>query len=66
MDVYSDWLDACDAVAKDAAGRDDSARQNTTADGRVRKDYDVEADRIIELGIVDDDEDGEGEYDDSL
>jgi len=57
VDVYSDWIDACDAVAKDAVGRDQPAPSNG------RKGSEVGAGRDDDLGIDDDeDDDGEGDY----
>ena len=61
--MYSDWLDACDAVAKDAANRDDGARQYSVINGRVRRSSVMESDMNAKLGTVDDEEDGEGDYD---
>ena len=64
VDVYSDWLDACDTVAKDTTSRDNSAPKHPLADGRIRSNSDIETDINARFGIVDDEEDGEGEYDD--
>lgn len=66
VDVYADWIDACDAVAKEAAG---STR--LAPDSDRRKDFNA---RNLEPGlsahaendddgfVVDDEADAEGEY----
>ena len=65
VDVYSDWVDACDSVAKEAAGRDDAphsyADLATGAGGR--RNSDMQIDRHL-VAAVEDDEDGQGDYDD--
>ncbi|KAF2795287.1 Elf1-domain-containing protein [Melanomma pulvis-pyrius CBS 109.77] len=62
VDVYADWIDACDAVAKEAAGTATErpahrggapSRPATAAAGGGGDDF-----------IVDDDLDAEGDYDD--
>ena len=64
MDVYSDWVDACDAVAKDAADSTTKARpsnlRGTGAPTPVRRGgaATAEDDGFIE----DDDLDAEAEY----
>jgi transcription elongation factor Elf1 len=63
VDVYSDWVDACDAVAKEdvedrggeyAPSHSPAARR--PSGGRARDEEDDEDD------IIDDDEDGGGGY----
>ena len=57
VDVYSDWIDACDAVAKDRGGLDEGGR---AYDGvGATSQHDVEADPDI---LDDEDEDLEGDY----
>ena len=55
VDVYSDWIDACDAVAKDEAGRNIAAVAQ-----RARRDS---LDEDLEDDFIENDEiDGEGAY----
>lgn len=67
VDVYSDWIDACDAVAKEAAGApgDDGpssyAHLATGAGGQRMSDTHVDR---YESAAGEDDEDGQGDYDD--
>jgi transcription elongation factor Elf1 len=64
VDVYSDWIDACDAVAKDTAGGASGTQAasrrvpagDAYSDGGIDRDDD-------DLGIMDD-ELGEAEYND--
>lgn len=54
MDVYADWVDACDAVAKDAAGgaaTERSVNRTGTLPKSAEDDF-----------VVQDDVDAEGEY----
>jgi transcription elongation factor Elf1 len=59
VDVYSDWIDACDAVAKDAAGHDGGLPSHTTQHDSGRRGSLADDD-----GIIDDEEDGEADYGD--
>lgn len=66
VDVYSDWVDACDAVAKDAADstaknkRDAFRDPNVPSRGQSGRDDDATAE---DDGFIDDDElDAEAEY----
>lgn len=68
MDVYSDWVDACDAVAKDAADstaknkRDAYRDPNVPSSGQAERDEGATAE---DDGFIDDDElDAEGDYGD--
>lgn len=56
VDVYSDWVDACDAVAKEAA----AAKVSTIARPRQRSRVEEEVDDFV----VADDGDAEGDFDD--
>ena len=56
VDVYSDWIDACDAVAKEAAGtgmEDEPRSVNELAPGG-RRNSDMQMDRHL-VGVVEDD-----------
>ena len=58
MDVYSDWIDACDTVARDATGADrESQYLDDPAALISRHDGDDDADILDE-----DEEDGEADY----
>ena len=57
VDVYSDWIDACDAVAKDEAGRNIAAVSAQRAARRDSLDDDLEDDFI-----ENDEIDGEAAY----
>jgi transcription elongation factor Elf1 len=63
VDVYSDWIDACDAVAKDAAGGEgpSAGRLGRPASPGYESDGGVERDDAADLL---DDEIGEAEYND--
>jgi transcription elongation factor Elf1 len=66
VDVYADWIDACDAVAKEAAaGKATMARSNNRM-GRVEiareEDEDDVADADDLRFVEQDDLDAEGEY----
>lgn len=63
VDVYSDWIDACDAVNKDTVGKDNGYGSSHIGDGRGRRGSEADANTNAELGIVEDDEDGEADYD---
>ena len=58
VDVYSDWIDACDAVAKEAAGRDDGPQSYadlvTGAGGR--RNSDMQIDKHLVAAVEEDDE----------
>ncbi|KAL5433678.1 hypothetical protein PMIN07_012414 [Paraphaeosphaeria minitans] len=58
VDVYSDWVDACDAVAKEAAAANTSISRPVNRGGRSRVEEETED------FVVQDDADAEGEYDD--
>lgn len=62
VDVYSDWIDACDDVAKKAAAEDNGATSSYALSAGGRKNSELGADREEDLGIDDDDEDGEADY----
>ena len=64
VDVYSEWIDACDQVAKEAAGKETGARTFAASGSAARRGSEEDEDMNEELGIVDDDDDGEGDYDD--
>jgi len=63
VDVYADWIDACDSVAKEAAGDHTSGagveRARPQVAGRRR---DEEEEEEEPDGFVVNDEDGEGEF----
>jgi transcription elongation factor Elf1 len=61
VDVYADWIDACDAVAKEAAaGRTATARSNNRMGAMPTAHTEADAD---DDGFVEqDDLDAEGEY----
>lgn len=67
VDVYSDWIDACDAVAKEAAGAPGdggpSSYAHLATDAGGQRMSDTHVDRY-ELAAGEDDEDGQGDYDD--
>ncbi|CBY01041.1 hypothetical protein IAQ61_011937 [Plenodomus lingam] len=58
VDVYADWMDACDAVAKEAARGNATTERSTNRSGALPKMTDVDEDGFIEQ----DDVDAEGEY----
>lgn len=64
VDVYSDWIDACDAVAKEAAGQDDAPQSYPDFSGGTagRRNSDMH-DRHM-AGVGDDDDIDQGDYDD--
>ncbi|PGG99883.1 hypothetical protein GX51_06094 [Blastomyces parvus] len=57
VDVYSDWVDACDAVAKDAAAGNDgdttARRANEGSPGPVRREAGREELDQTEVGLDD-------------
>lgn len=57
VDVYADWVDACDAVAKAAAGRDDNTHDLGGAAGGRRT-------LGQHLATTIEDDDDLGDYDD--
>lgn len=60
VDVYSDWVDACDTVAKEHTGDGDLASSRQTGMGRASdRDRARESDNDI---IDDDDDDGAAGY----
>ena len=59
VDVYSDWIDACDTVAKDATGIGDSGRAYSDGNIRATTRQSLEPDDSI---IDDEDEDGEEDF----
>ncbi|MCJ1234502.1 hypothetical protein MMC14_002463 [Varicellaria rhodocarpa] len=66
VDVYSDWIDACDAVAKEAAGlpKDNASSSYADQSGMGgRRNMDTQIDKHS-VPAVEDDEDGQGDYDD--
>jgi transcription elongation factor Elf1 len=58
VDVYADWVDACDAVAKEAAAANTASQRPANRGSRSRVDEDVDD------FIVQDDGDAEGDFDD--
>ncbi|RDW70230.1 zinc beta-ribbon [Coleophoma crateriformis] len=59
VDVYSEWVDACDAVAKEGGAGDDLAPARQMGSGRgIDRDRERESDN----DIIDDDDDGAGGY----
>jgi len=58
VDVYADWIDACDAVAKEAAKGNATRERSMNRSGALPKMADVDEDGFIEQ----DDLDAEGEY----
>ena len=67
VDVYSDWIDACDTVAKEAAEASrievPHSYSDLAAGAGGRRNSDMQIDRHL-VAAVDDDEDGQGDYDD--
>ena len=59
VDVYSDWIDACDTVAKDATAPGDGGRAYSDGNIRATSRQSLEADDSI---IDDGDEDGEEDF----
>ena len=66
VDVYADWIDACDAVAKDAARKDDQGASSRVQDSGRYGDLLLGIEREDDLGVIVDDDlnEGEGDYDD--
>ena len=68
MDVYSDWIDACDAVAKEAAGTTREDQPQSYADLATgaggRRNSDMQIDRHLVAAVDHDEDDGQGDYDD--
>lgn len=66
VDVYSDWVDACDAVAKDAADSTAKSGGNTyaAASSRAQPGRGGGANAEVDDFIEDDDVDAEAEYGD--
>ena len=69
VDVYSDWIDACDAVAKEAAGvsRDTApfANRGFAIGNEERGSAGLQTDPSLAMAAEDDeDEDGNADYDD--
>jgi transcription elongation factor Elf1 len=59
VDVYADWIDACDAVAKEAAaGKAALGKSTNRTGGMTRTTLDEDDDGFVEQ----DDVDAEGEY----
>ncbi|KAJ4353799.1 uncharacterized protein N0V89_005529 [Didymosphaeria variabile] len=58
VDVYSDWVDACDAVAKEAAAANTATQRPAARGGRSRVEEETED------FVVQDEADAEGDYDD--
>ena len=56
VDVYSDWVDACDAVAKDAADGNDEDWQQGMASRTAHGDSDLEPNNFVEQGTLSDDD----------
>ncbi|MCJ1248305.1 hypothetical protein MMC30_005522 [Trapelia coarctata] len=64
VDVYSDWIDACDAVAKEAAGKDDAPHSYPDFPGGGGRRRDSELDDRHMVGVGEDDDNDQGDYDD--
>ena len=66
VDVYSDWIDACDAVAKEAAGKDDATQSyaDYPSGGDRRRDSELDDRHMVEIGEDGDDYNEQGDYDD--
>lgn len=58
VDVYADWIDACDAVAKEAAKGNAATERSTNRTGALPKMSNDDDDGFIE----NDELDAEGEY----
>lgn len=60
MDIYSDWIDACDTVAKEAAGAEQppapSSYASLATGANGRRNSDTNIDRHL-VNAVEDDED---------
>jgi len=59
VDVYSDWIDACDAVAKEAAGQDDgpSSYADLASGANGRRNSQMPIDRHLVAAVEGDGED---------
>ena len=69
VDVYSDWVDACDAVAKAAAETTSQPRRDThngtASQSRSQTDRGGAASTSVDDGFIDDDDlDAEADYGD--
>jgi transcription elongation factor Elf1 len=67
IDVYSDWVDACDSVAKQAAQSTSQPRRDTysgtASQSRSQATSDAAANTAADDGFIDDDElDAEADY----
>jgi transcription elongation factor Elf1 len=67
IDVYSDWVDACDSVAKQAAQSTSQPRRDTyggtASQSRSQAAQGASANTAADDGFIDDDElDAEAEY----
>ncbi|KAF2659004.1 Elf1-domain-containing protein [Lophiostoma macrostomum CBS 122681] len=63
VDVYADWIDACDAVAKEASGGGATGRSSHRSGGMPKAPaVDDGAGGLGDDFIVDDEQDAEGEY----
>ena len=62
VDVYADWIDACDAVAKQAAKGDAETTRSANRMGRMPTAQDAEEDDDDRRFVEQDDVDAEGEY----
>ena len=64
VDVYSDWIDACDTVAREAAGRDDQSQNypNLVRGAGDRRNPDIHIDQHL-VAVTEEGED-EHNYDD--
>ena len=58
VDVYADWVDACDAVAKDAAASNTALQKSINRTGGMPRAADNEDDFVVQ-----DEVDAEGDYD---
>ena len=63
VDVYSDWIDACDAVAKEAAGTgvEDEPHSINDLAPNGRRNSDMQIDKHL-VGVVEDDGLDDDEY----
>jgi transcription elongation factor Elf1 len=60
--VYADWIDACDAVAKQAAKGSAETTRSANRMGRMPTAQDAEEDDDDRQFVEQDDVDAEGEY----
>lgn len=69
VDVYSDWVDACDTVAKEAADAsrpddDLNSYQELAAGGGGRRNSDMQVDQHLVAAVEEDHGDDQRDYND--